>query len=49
MATDIAAAGKSGFKTSLSVGDIPAEAELEIQVLLENQDIINLSVISIRQ
>ncbi len=46
---DIAAAGKSGFKTSLSVGDIPAEAELEIQVLLENQDIINLSVISIRQ
>ena len=45
---DIAAAGKSGFKTSLSVGDIPAEAELKIQVLLENQDIINLSVISIR-
>ena len=45
---DIAAAGKSGFETSLSVVDLPKQAELTIQILLENQDIINLSVISLR-
>ena len=46
---DIAAAGKSGFETSLSLVGIPTESELEIQALLENQDIINLSVISLQR
>lgn len=46
---DIGAAGKSGFETSLSIVGIPTEAELEIQALLENQDIINLSVISLKR
>ncbi|MGK7936896.1 MAG: hypothetical protein AB4206_14035 [Xenococcaceae cyanobacterium] len=46
---DIAAAGKSGFETSLSLVGIPTDSELEIQALLENQDIINLSIISLRR
>ncbi|MDJ0689949.1 MAG: hypothetical protein QNJ41_15710 [Xenococcaceae cyanobacterium MO_188.B32] len=46
---DIAAAGKSGFETSLSVVGIPTKAELEIQVLLENQDIVNLSIIALKR
>lgn len=46
---DIGAAGKSGFETSLSIVGIPTEAELEIQVLLENKDIINLSIVSLKR
>ena len=46
---DIAAAGKSGFETSLSVVGIPPSAELKIQVLLENKDTINLSIISLQR
>ena len=46
---DIAAAGKSAFETSVSVAELPTKAELAIQVLLENQDIINLSVISLQR
>ena len=46
---DISAAGKSGFETSLSIVGIPKEAELEIQVLLENKDTINLSLVSLKR
>ena len=46
---DIASAGNSGFETSLSVVGIPDSAELEIQALLENQEIVNLSIISLQR
>ena len=42
---DIPAAGTSGFEIALSVVNIPAETELEVKAVLENQDIIALGII----
>lgn len=46
---DIAAAGRSRFETSLSVVDMPKSAELQIQVILENEEIVNLSTIALQR
>lgn len=46
---DIAAAAYSGFETSLSVIGMPESAKLEIQALLENEDIVKLSTITLQK
>lgn len=46
---DITAAGNCGFETSLSVVGMPESAKLEIQAVLENEDTVNLSTITLKR
>lgn len=44
---DISAAGKCGFETALSIVSMPSKAQLEVQAVLENEDIIALGIIGL--